>query len=304
MKAILFIVGPTAVGKTKVAIELARIIRTEIISCDSMQVYKGINVISQKPTGGEQKQVPHHMIDIVYASRNFSVADFRKRATALIAKMEKRGKTPLLAGGTALYMKILLDGLFPSPEPDLKLRGKLKRAADKNGNGYLYRRLKEIDPPTAEILHPNDTRRIIRALEVYEQSGLPMSELKKKTRGLGKEYSPRIFCLNRPREELYERINKRVDKMFASGAVAECKKLKDRKLSKSASQVLGLKEVFAYIAGECTKEEAKELLKQNTRRFAKRQLSWFRNDPRIEWVNINSGNTPKQTARLLQERLK
>jgi len=199
-------------------------------------------------------------------------------------------------GGTGLYMKVLVVGFFPSPGSDLKLRERLKKEAEFKEKGYLYKRLKKIDPETSKILHPNDTRRIIRALEVYLKTHITMSELKKRTKGLGKDYTVKIFCLNRPREQLYDRINRRIDKMFKQGVIAECKRLKNKRLSLSASQVLGCKEIFAYLDKRCTKQEAKQILKRNTRRFAKRQLSWFRNEPGISWIDIDNNEGPKEIA--------
>lgn len=302
-KRIIFLVGPTAVGKTKVAIELAELIDAEIISCDSMQVYKGIDIISQKPAHLEQKKISHHIIDVISPTRNFNVADYRKRALKIIENLHKKGKIPLLVGGTALYMRILIDGLFPSQKPDLKLRERLKKDAESKEKGYLYKRLKRIDPETAKILHPNDTRRIIRALEVYQKSGVVMSELKKKTKGLSEDYDIKIFCLNRPREQLYDRINKRVDRMFRQGAIEECRGLKNMKLSLSASQVLGCKEIFSYLDKKCTKLQAKQILKRNTRRFAKRQLSWFRNEPGINWIDISDNISSKKIAERIRDKI-
>ena len=303
LKPIIFLVGPTAVGKTEVSLELAKSINAEIISCDSMQVYRKIDIISQKPTKLQLKKIPHHMVGIISPSENFSVADYRKKALKEIKAIHKKGKIPLLVGGTGLYMKVLIDGLFPSPEPDFKLRERLEKQAQGKEAGYLYEKLAVIDPETAAILHPNDTRRIIRALEIYKKTGTTMSQLKKKTKGLGSDYCVRIFSLNRPREELYDRINKRVDKMFKSGAVEECRRLKGIKLSLSASQILGCKEIFAYLDNKCTKQEATESLKQNTRRFAKRQLSWFRNEPRAEWFDIKSAENAKQAAKALKRKI-
>ena len=302
-KQIIFLVGPTAVGKTAVSIKLAKEIYAEIISCDSMQVYKGMDIISQKPTSLKQKQVPHHMIDIISPSQNFNVADYRKMALKIIKNIHKKDKAPLLVGGSALYMKVLIDGLFPSPKPDLRLRKRLKKEAEFKEKEYLYKRLKRIDPETAGMLHPNDTRRIIRALEVYFKTGIPMSELKKKTKGLKKNYNIKIFCLNRPREKLYDRINKRIDRMFKQGIIGECKRLKNKRLSLSASQILGCKEIFAYLDKKCTKQEAKQILKRNTRRFAKRQLSWFRNEPGISWIDINNNEGPKEIAERIKEKI-
>ena len=281
MRQILFLVGPTAVGKTKVSIYLARLLNTHIISCDSMQVYKGMDIGTQKPTASQLRSVPHHMVSMISPARNFSVGDFRQKAIGYIDQIEKQGKIPLLVGGTALYMKALIDGLFPSPPADRRLRKRLLMLQKQNKPGFLYKQLKKIDSKTAALLHPNDTRRIIRALEVYEKTGKPMSELKKKTKGLSARYEVKIFCLNRDREQLYRMIDERVDKMFGQGLLKECRRLRKRRLSMTALQALGYKEVFSYLDTGLSLQKAKALIKQYTRNFAKRQLSWFRNDERI-----------------------
>jgi len=286
MKPIIFLVGPTAVGKTETSIHLAKLIDAEIISCDSMQVYKGMDIGTQKPTAAQRRVAPHYIVDIVSPSYNFSAANFRKRAIGYIKRIHKEGRTPLFVGGTALYMKILIDGLFPSPAADKALRKNLlKEEAGKKG--ALYNKLLKVDPQTAKILHPNDTRRIIRALEVYIKTNRPMSELKKKTKGLKDSYDIKIFCLNRNRENLYKKIEKRVDSMFKQGLLAECKQLKKKRLSITAKQALGYKEVFDYLNSKTTLQETKELIKKKTRNFAKRQLSWFRNDKRIIWIDAD-----------------
>jgi tRNA dimethylallyltransferase len=295
MKDIIFLVGPTGVGKTAVSIHLAKVIGAEIISCDSMQVYKGMDIGTQKPTPYQRKAIPHHIIDIISPSRKFSVADFRKNAIACIKDIHRRKKIPLFVVGTALYMKALIDGLFPSPPADRPLRKKLAKEEMANGKGHLYKRLCRIDPQTAKRLHPNDTRRIIRALEVYIKTKMPMSELKKKTKGLSDSYNIRLFCLNRSREGLYKRINNRVDKMFSAGLLKECRRLKRRQLSMTARQALGYKETFDYLDSNISLREAKDLIKKRTRNFAKRQLSWFRNDKRIIWIEVDS-KRPKEVA--------
>lgn len=188
-KSIIFLVGPTAVGKTDAAISLANLIHAEIVSCDSMQVYKGLNIISQGPTAAQRKKAPHHLIGFLPPGVNFNVADYRKLAIKKINSIHKKGKPALLVGGTGLYMKILIDGIFQSPRPDLQLREKLQKQEDLSGKGFLHGKLMDIDPQTAALLHPNDTRRIIRALEVYHKKGIAISELKKKTKGLGFKYS-------------------------------------------------------------------------------------------------------------------
>ncbi len=298
MKEIIFLVGPTAVGKTAVSIYMAKRLKAEIISCDSMQVYKGMDIGTGKPALFKQNQVPHHMIGAISPSRNFSVSDFRKRALCRIKAIEKKGKRILFVGGTGLYMKALIDGLFPSPPADHPLRSRLLKQEKEIGRGYLYKQLLKVDKVSAKLLHPNDTRRIIRALEVYTSTGVPISVLKKKTKGLKSEYKISVFCLNRDRQKIYALINARVDYMFKRGFVAECKRLKKKRLSVTAKKALGYREVFDYLAGRIGLKDAKELIKKNTRNFAKRQLSWFRNDERIIWIDIDNKN-PKEIAELL-----
>ena len=302
MKTIIFLVGPTAVGKTAVSIRMAKILNAEIISCDSMQVYKGMDIGTQKPSPAQLGKITHHMIDIISPSRSFSVADFRKRALRCVKGIEKKGKGVIFAGGTALYMKALVDGLFPSPSADYALRKKLLSEEYENGNGYLYKKLCNVDAETAKLLHPNDTRRIIRALEVYINTKVPISELKKTTKGLKEKYDIKIFCLNRDRERLYHIIDKRVELMFRKGLRAECRRLKGKKLSITARQALGYKEVFDYLDKRISLNDAKESIKKRTRNFAKRQLSWFRNDNRIKWIDIDN-YSPDQVARILCRKL-
>ena len=298
MKNIIFLVGPTAVGKTAVSIYLAKKLNVDIISCDSMQVYKGMDIGTGKPTPFQQSRVQHHMIDLLSPARNFSVADFRRRVLDCIRIIEKKGKMLFFVGGTALYMRALIDGLFPSPPADRALRNRLLREEKANGIGYLYKQLSSVDKNSAKLLHPNDTRRIIRALEVYTNTGIPMSELKKKTKGLKSEYNIRVFCLNRDRQELYNMVDARVDYMFKRGLLSECRRLRIKRLSMTARQALGYREVLEFLDGRITLKEARELVKKNTRNFAKRQLSWFRNDDRIEWIDINK-EKPKEIAEIL-----
>jgi len=295
MEQIVFLVGPTAVGKTEISLHLARFLKAEIISCDSMCVYKGMDIGTQKPTLRQRKKIPHHIIDIISPYRNFSVAELRSRALKCIERIHNKGKAVLFVGGTALYMKALIDGLFRSPSADRALRAKLLKEEEDRGGGFLYRQLLKLDTQTAAILHPNDIRRIIRALEVCIKAGRPMSELKKKTKGLTADYDIKIFCPNLGRDRLYERIDRRVEKMFRQGLVKECRGLKTKSLSMTASQALGYKEVFAFLEGGYSLEETKVLIKKHTRHFAKRQLSWFRNDKRIVWVDVN-GKRPKEIA--------
>jgi tRNA dimethylallyltransferase len=302
MKTIVFLTGPTAVGKTAVSIRAAKILDAEIISCDSMQVYKGMDIGTQKPSPAQLKKIPHHMIGVISPSKNFSAADFRKRALTCIKDIERKGRHIIFTGGTALYMKALIDGLFPSPAADHALRERLLNEENKNGRGYLYKRLCDVDEKTARLLHPNDRRRIIRALEVYINTGALISELKKSTKGLKDEYDIRVFCLNRDRKHLYRLIDKRVDSMFRKGLMAECRRLKDKRLSVSARQALGYKEVFDYLDKRISLNDAKESIRKGTRNLAKRQLSWFRNDSRIEWIDIDN-YSPTHAANILCQKL-
>jgi tRNA dimethylallyltransferase len=302
MKRIIFLAGATAVGKTAVAVRLGKMLKAEIVSCDSMQVYKGMDIGTQKPTKAQRKMVKHHMIGIVPPSKSFSVADFRKRALKCIKDIENRGKNVLFAGGTALYIKALTDGLFPSPPTDYPLRKKLMEQENKNCSGYLHEKLNRVDAETARLLHPNDTRRVIRALEIYISTKTPMSELKKATRGLKEKYEIKIFCINRDRQALYRIIDKRVDNMFRKGFAAECRRLKNKRLSMTAQHALGYREVFDSLDKRISINDVKESIKKQTRNFAKRQLSWFRNDSRIEWISID-GYTPKQAADIICKKL-
>lgn len=287
---VVVIVGPTAVGKTHLAVKLARKIKGEIISCDSMQVYKGMRVLSQAPTIAERDNIAHHLIGVLNPSQEYSVAAFRVKATKLITSIIKRKKIPIIVGGSGLYVKALVDGLFPSPEADIAFRKKMEAIAQKKGSRFLHKKLLTIDPKAAQNIHPNDTKRLIRALEIYHSTGKTMTELKSQTKGLADDYRVKIFGLAKPRQELYDVIDRRVDTMFAKGIVTEVKRLAKKKLSKTSAGVLGLKEISGYLKGEYDLNTALELLKRNTRRFAKRQFTWFRADKRIKWFDVSRLN--------------
>jgi tRNA dimethylallyltransferase len=281
-----FILGPTGVGKSEFAVRLAGKIKGEIISCDSMQVYKGMAILSQYPSSKLRKAVPHHLIGVLKPSQEWSAADFIGKAKKIADNIIKRGKVPIIAGGTGLYARAFIEGLFPSPPKDEGLRRKIYKEAEKSGSAKIYDKLKKIDPVYAAKIHPNDVRRIVRAMEVYKLTGKPISEQHRETRGFKDEYDISIFILNRDRDELYERINKRVDGMFRQGAAKEVKRLKRVKLSKTAKAVLGYNEISAYINGKIGLEETKDLIKMNTRRYAKRQLTWFRREKGAVWKEL------------------
>ena len=286
VEKVIFIVGPTAIGKTALAVKFAKRIDGEIISCDSMQVYKGVNILSQAPMPKETGNIPYHLVRSLSPLEEFSAARFIKSARLLIEDIIERKKTPVLTGGSGLYVKALIDGLFPSPEAHQKFRQRMYGYAKRYGNGYIYKKLQKIDKASARLIHKNDIRRIIRALEVWHATGKTMTELKKSTRGIAGIYDVRIFGLTATREIIYSNINKRVDRMMKSGALREVKKLYKKDLSKTARLVIGLRELASFLNGECDLESAKELMKRNTRRFAKRQLTWFRADKRIKWFDV------------------
>ena len=281
---LIFIVGPTAAGKTRLAVKLAKEINGEIVSCDSMQLYRGMPVLSQAPAKRERGGIKHHLVGMIPLQKEYNVADFRKKAVSAIDSIFRKGKTPVMVGGSGLYVKALIDGLFPSPPADIAFRKKMRAFRSKYGPAKLYRRLLKIDPDSAAGIHPNDARRIIRALEIHDSTGRTMTELKSSTEGLSGAYDIRIFGLTGPsRDDVYSAIESRVDRMFEAGAVREVRRLSNKRLSRTARAVLGFKEILGYLKGEYDLETARTLLKKNTRHFAKRQLAWFRGDKRIKW---------------------
>lgn len=300
-KVILFIVGPTAIGKTRLAITLARKLRGEVISCDSMQAYKGMNILSQAPSKDEKKAAKHHLIGIIDPKREYSAATFRKKAIPIIEAIINRKKIPIVAGGSGLYVRALIDGLFPTAAADMKFRKRMQRFVSRHGSQKLHDRLSKIDPGSARLIHPNDVRRIIRALEIYETTGHTMTELKSTTRGLKDRYNIKVFGLIASRKKIYSRIDSRVDKMFDCGAVKEASKLAKKNMSRTAETVFGFREIRGYLNGEYDLESAKDLVKMNTRRFAKRQLTWFRSDGRIKWFDITRNPETKIVKRIMRE---
>lgn len=303
LKKIIFLVGPTAIGKSAVAVSLAKKINAQIISCDSMQVYRGMDIISSKVTAIERKKIRHHLLDVITPNKDYNVAKYRKEALSICDKLFLKNKIPLFVGGTGLYYSIIIDGLFPKVSEDKLIRAKLNKQLNLKGSKYLYAKLIKVDLQAAKKIHPNDARRIIRSLEVYLKTGLPISQLQKKRIGLGKDYEIRIFGLNLNRQSLYDRIDQRVDKMIKSGLMSEVKKLLKLKLSKTASGAIGIKELKVYFKGLISLEDTKSLIKRNSRRYAKRQLTWFRKDKRIEWININNQETPAQISQKLWKKL-
>jgi len=291
---VVFIVGPTGVGKTAFSVELAKRLGAEIISADSMQAYRFLDITSQKPTPAERKAIPHHLIDFLDITEEYSAAEFIKKAKPIIEEIIKKDSTPLVVGGSGLYIKALIDGLFPAPDKDIVFRRELGKEAQGHGTQKLYNRLKAVDPAASSKIHPNDLRRIIRALEVFHLTGAPISAHKKMTRGITDNYALRCYGLIRPRRILYERIEKRVDSMLEAGIVKEIKRIRSRDPSITAKSSLGFKEILGYLDKKYSLDDANRLLKKNTKHLAKKQLTWFKRDSRIRWIDLEE--MPREDA--------
>lgn len=284
---VLVIIGPTAVGKTKLSIELAKRLNGEIISGDSMQIYKGMDIGTAKIKPEEMEGIPHHLIDIKDPSENFSVAEFQELVREKIAEISSRGRLPMIVGGTGLYIQAAIcDYQFSDASADETLRLQLEQRAREIGNDALHQELTEIDPKSAGQIHPNNIRRVIRALEVYYRTGKTRSETQKEQE-TELIYQTALVGLTMEREKLYERINLRVDLMIKEGLIEEATKLYNQGLRDCQSiQAIGYKELYEYFAGKVSLEEAIEKLKKNSRHYAKRQLTWFRNKMDVQWFNM------------------
>jgi tRNA dimethylallyltransferase len=290
---IVVISGPTGSGKSDLAVRIAEEVGGEIINADSMQVYRGMDIGTAKPPAEEQARIPHHLLDIVSPDENFSASDFRREATAAIEDIDRRGKKAIVVGGTGLYIRALLEGLVDSPTGDPELR---QQFADVPGE-ELLRRLAEVDPETAGRLHPNDRVRIVRALEVFTQTGRPISAFRSEHGFATTYYDALKVAIQVDRQELYCRIDKRVDQMLADGLVDEVRSLLDQGYSRElkAMRSIGYKEISSYLAGEMTLDRAVELIKRDTRRYAKRQMTWFCRENEIYWLEY-----PKRFASILE----
>lgn len=282
--------GPTGIGKTKLSLDIAEELDSEIISADSMQIYKHMDIGTAKVDSSEASRIPHHLIDVVYPDEEFSVSDFMKKAKNKITDINSRDKLPLLVGGTGLYINSLVYDLnFAKTAYDEKIREKYENIANEYGLEYVHNLLEDIDPERAKKIHKNDIKRVIRALEIYELTGKTMSEYNKDFRKENTDYDLTMICLNMDRQELYNRINNRVDKMFEKGLIEEVKKILDMGYDPEsrALQGIGYKELISYLNGEISLDDSLALIKQKSRNYAKRQLTWFRRDNRFKWVDKN-----------------
>ena len=287
-KKLIVLIGPTAVGKTKLSIELAKKVNGEIISGDSMQIYKQLDIGTAKIHKEEMEGIPHHLIDIREPTEAFSVADFQKEVRDLINDITSRGKVPMIVGGTGLYIQsVIYDYQFGESGGNVEVRARLENLLKEKGEEHLYSMLQRVDPISAEAIHPNNVRRVIRALEVFETSGETFSSQNDKQQS-ELLYDVAIIGLTMDREKLYERINKRVDIMVDSGLINEVKTLYDKNIRNCQSvQAIGYKELYDYFEGKTSLEKAVDLIKQNSRRYAKRQLTWFRNKMDVTWFEMS-----------------
>jgi len=292
------LIGPTGSGKSDLAVLLAKSLKGEIVSCDSMLLYKGMNIGTAKPTKAEQKGVRHHGIDLITPRQKLTVYKYRQTALKAIEGILKRRHLPIIVGGSGLYIKALLDGIASQPVKTTKIRKQLEGLEARKGALYLYEQLKQVDPKRASELLPTDKRRIIRALEIYEAFHQKPSEWRLETETLEDlGYSYTIFGLERDRAKLYERINRRVDRMIQMGLINEVKRLKKSGFSVTSRQAIGYSEILAYLDGKITLPEALELTKKRSRHLAKKQLTWFRKENRIKWIQLDDSRSAVSRAK-------
>lgn len=286
VQKIIIICGPTAVGKTRVSIELAKQFNGEIVSADSQQVWRGMDIGTAKADLTERSHVPHHLIDVVNPDEHFDAAKFLELADRAISDIGSRGKLPFVVGGTGMYLRMLVNGLCEAPPQDSEIRKQIEDEIEARGLQALHDRLGEIDPESALSIHPNDRTRIIRALEIYELTGMPANDFRKVHCYSEKRYDAFKIGLNIEREELYRRIDERIDCMLEKGLLDEVAVLMERYGSEAQGlRAVGYREFVHHLKGEVSLDEATELAKRNSRRFAKRQLTWFRADDEIKWYH-------------------
>lgn len=292
---IVAVVGPTASGKTALGVYIAKYFKSEIISADSMQIYKDMQIATAKPSLEEREGIPHHLMDLIDISDSFSVSEYVTLANKVIDDVRARGKLPIIVGGTGLYINSLIDNIkFSEEKNDLVFRQKLYEILDEQGVQALFDELMEIDSSYAKTLHPNNVKKIIRGLEIFHTTNIPMSEHLKESKSVPTRFNPCMIGLNyRNRDKLYERINQRVDSMVEQGLLDEAEKIIKSKNQKTSFQAIGYKELQKYFTGEQGLEESLDIIKRQSRRYAKRQLTWFRKDKRIHWIYVDEYDSIK-----------
>lgn len=296
-KPLIVLTGPTAAGKTELSIALAKKLNGAIISADSMQVYKYMNIGSAKIRPEEMQGVRHYLVDVLDPREEFHVARFQQMAKEAMDEIYRNGQLPIVVGGTGFYIQALLKDIdFDESSGELPCRKELEETARREGGAVLYERLKQVDPESAEAIHPNNVKRVIRALEFYQETGQPISLHNREQKEKQPPYTYVYFVLNDDRARLYERIDRRVDRMVEQGLVEEVRWLKEHGYDRSlvSMQGLGYKELFPYLDGTCSLEEAVEIIKRDTRHFAKRQITWFKREPDVIWLNQQEFGYDKQ----------
>ncbi|MBH0201448.1 MAG: tRNA (adenosine(37)-N6)-dimethylallyltransferase MiaA [Nitrospira sp.] len=297
-RPLVVLLGPTAVGKSRVALRLAKYFETEVLTADSRQVYRGMDIGTDKPTAEERQEVPHRLIDIVDPSETFNAGWYRRDALEEIDRLYAANRLPLVVGGTGLYIRTLVRGLCPAPQADLQVRADLKHMRDEQGRDGLYAELMRVDPDTAARLHPNDEPKVMRALEVYRLSGRPLSTVQAEHRFQEAPFSALLIGLERRKETLYRRIEERIDWQLTHGMVEETRALLDRGYGRELGSMkgLGYRQVGAYLEKECDYAEMVRRFKRDTRRFAKRQMTWFRSEAGVVWLSIEDDEPYERTA--------
>ncbi len=302
LKPLVVLVGPTAIGKSRIAVEVAHALGTEIVTADSTQVYRGMNIGTDTPSEEDRLEVPHHVIDVVEPDEPFNAGEFRRHALRAIARVQERGCLPLVVGGTGLYVRALLHGLWDGPPVDRALRLALEAEAHARGDEAMYRELSRADPDTARCLHPRDTVKVRRALEVYRQTGIPLSQAHRRHRGEARPaFRALVLGLTMERAMLYRRIERRVDDELASGLVAETRTLLAKGYARHlvSMKSLGYRQMAGYLEGDWDFDEAVRRLKRDTRRYAKRQMTWFRKEPGLRWMEVRADEPAPSVARRL-----
>jgi len=300
-KPVVVLVGPTAVGKSRVAVEVAKAFKTEVLTADSRQVYRGMDVGTDKPVPEERQGVPHRLVDLVDPDESFNAGLYRRQAVDEIERLYRDCRLPLVVGGTGLYVRTLLKGLCDAPKADPIVRAALRQEAKDQGHDRLYARLVEVDPVAAARLHPRDESKVIRALEVYQLSGRRMSEFQQEHGFVERPYSALIIGLNRDRDALYRRIEERIDWQLAHGLIEETKQLlaQGYQRASAAMKGLGYRQVAEHLAGEYDVAEMVRRFKRDTRHYSKRQMTWFRKEPGIQWLTIKESESVQHTAALV-----
>ncbi|MBA5870986.1 MAG: tRNA (adenosine(37)-N6)-dimethylallyltransferase MiaA [Nitrospira sp. CR2.1] len=303
LRPLVVLVGPTAVGKSEIGVRLARDLGTELLTADSRQVYRGMDIATDKPAMEQRQDVPHRLIDLVDPDEPFNAGQYRSLALQEIARLYGEGRVPLVVGGTGLYVRTLIHGLCDAPPADEAFRASLLREAEARGRCFLHEELTRIDPESAARLHPHDEVKVVRALEVYHLSGRRLSEVQQRHGFTEQPFSVLMIGLNRDRAQLYRRIDARVEAMFARGVVEETAGLLHQgyRRESGAMKGLGYQQISGYLSGQYDRAEALRLLQRDTRHFAKRQLTWFRKEPGLQWWSLSEQDSPEDVAGRLLE---